>query len=104
MKNSLSDLNNHLFKVLEDLSDPEEGANLEEMQKNAKTICNVADTIINVASVQLDAMKLAADFGLASSQMPELLIPKNTDTGKRIALPGDYDRVKKLSYEKGFDY
>jgi hypothetical protein len=47
MKNKISDLRNHLFVVLEELSDPDSKYDLEK----AKVIANVAQTIINSASV-----------------------------------------------------
>jgi len=54
MKNKISDLRNHLFVVLEDLSDPESTYDLEK----AKVIANVAQTIINSASVENQYLKI----------------------------------------------
>ncbi len=54
MKNKISDLRNHLFVVLEELSDPESTYDLEK----AKVIANVAQTIINSASVENQYLKI----------------------------------------------
>ncbi len=54
MKNKISDLRNHLFVVLEELSDPDSKYDLEK----AKVIANVAQTIINSASVENQYLKI----------------------------------------------
>jgi len=54
MKNKISDLRNHLFVVLEELSDPDSHYDLEK----AKVIANVAQTIINSASVENQYLKI----------------------------------------------
>ena len=54
MKNKISDLRNHLFVVLEELSDPDSNYDLEK----AKVIANVAQTIINSASVENQYLKI----------------------------------------------
>jgi len=54
MKNKISDLRNHLFVVLEELSDPGSKYDLEK----AKVIANVAQTIINSASVENQYLKI----------------------------------------------
>ena len=54
MKNKISDLRNHLFVVLEELADPESNFDLEK----AKVIANVAQTIINSASVENQYLKI----------------------------------------------
>lgn len=54
MKNKISDLRNHLFVVLEELSDPDSQYDIEK----AKVIVNVAQTIINSASVENQYLKI----------------------------------------------
>ena len=54
MKNKISDLRNHLFVVLEELSDPDSNYDLEK----TKVIANVAQTIINSASVENQYLKI----------------------------------------------
>ena len=50
MKNRMSDLRNHLFETLERLKDGDKAMDLER----AKTISEVAQTIINSAKVEVD--------------------------------------------------
>lgn len=64
MKNKFSDLNDHLFAALERLSD--ETLTLEQIDlehKRGATIVAVADQIVKNASLQLQAAKLAKEFG-----------------------------------------
>jgi hypothetical protein len=51
-KNKLSDLRDHLFETLERLKDDEKPMDLDR----AKAIANVAQTIINSATVEVKAM------------------------------------------------
>ena len=55
-KNKLSDLRDHLFSTLEGLADEEEPLNI----KRAKAICEVAQTIINSAKVEVDMVRALA--------------------------------------------
>jgi len=64
MKNSLADLNNHLFAQIERLSD--EGLTPEKIDQEAKrgeAIVAVADQIIRNAGLQLAAARLISDHG-----------------------------------------
>jgi hypothetical protein len=59
MKNSLSDLNNHLFAQLERLSDENlAGDNLKEEIARAKTVTSVSREIISNARLVLDAQEI----------------------------------------------
>ncbi|MEJ6467326.1 hypothetical protein [Fusobacterium ulcerans] len=59
MKNTLGDLNNHLFAQLERLSDEELSVeNLEKEIIRAKAVTEVAEKIINNANLLLQAAKL----------------------------------------------
>lgn len=63
MKNTLGDLNNHLFASLERLSDEElQGEALQEEITRAKAINDVASRIISNANVVLQAKKATNDF------------------------------------------
>lgn len=65
MKNKLSDLNNHLFAQLERLS--EENLTPEQIENEAKrgeAIVKVADQILHMASLQIQAAKIASDHGV----------------------------------------
>ena len=74
MKNTLGDLNNHLFAQLERLSDEDlKGEKLVEEMQRAKSITSVASSIISIGSLVLEAQKLADDYMNADSKMPKML-------------------------------
>jgi len=54
MKNKISDLRNHLFSVLEELTDPESTYDIAK----AKVVAEVAQVIINSASVENQYLKI----------------------------------------------
>lgn len=63
MKNTLGDLNNHLFAQLERLGDEElKGDALKEEIGRAKSVSDVATRIIANANVVLQAKKATNDF------------------------------------------
>lgn len=73
MKNKLVDLNNYLFEELERLNDEElKGEELEGERKRAKSIANIAQTIINNGELALKAVKHYDEFG-NKGDMPEIL-------------------------------
>ncbi|SHE77717.1 hypothetical protein SAMN05444339_10232 [Loktanella atrilutea] len=64
MKNSIQDLNNHLFAQIERLSDEAMTAeDIEKEVKRAGALVSVADQITGNAELQLKAAKLYADHG-----------------------------------------
>lgn len=66
MKNSLSDLNNHLFAQLERLGDEGiEGDALDKEAKRSEAMVSVADQIIRNAALQIQAAKIAYDAGVS---------------------------------------
>lgn len=74
MKNTLGDLNNHLFAQLERLGDEElTGEELVEEMSRAKSITSVASQIISNGSLVLQAQKLADNFVDAEAKMPKML-------------------------------
>ena len=84
MKNNLSDLNNHLFSMLETLEDDKmTDKRLEKELKKAQAICSISSQILKVASVQVSAIKTAEQCGLLNKDMPALLATK--DSASEIA-------------------
>jgi len=74
MKNTLGDLNNHLFAQLERLSDEDlEGDKLQEEIKRAKAVSDVASRIIANGSLILQAHKFTDDKMNADTKLPKLL-------------------------------
>lgn len=74
MRNTLGDLNNHLFAQLERLSDENlTGEKLVEEMHRAKSVTSVASSIISNGSLVLEAQKLADDYMNADNKMPKML-------------------------------
>jgi predicted RNA methylase len=68
VKNKIEDLRNHLFATLEALQDKENPMELDR----AKTISEVAQTIINSAKVEVDVMRtVGATQGTGFIALPE---------------------------------
>lgn len=81
MKNNLSDLNNHLFSMLEALEDDElmqDKETAERTIQRAKAMSQVSAQIIRVANVQLQALKTAENCGLLQEEMPALVAVKDS--------------------------
>lgn len=73
MKNTLGDLNNHLFAEMERLGDEDlKGEELKEEIERARAISNVSTKIIENANLVLEAEKFK-DERLNENDLPELL-------------------------------
>lgn len=67
MRNTLADLNNILFEQMERLQDDElKGENLETELKKTKSIVDVASTVIENATLSLEAQKFLIDMGIST--------------------------------------
>ncbi|WP_077621538.1 hypothetical protein [Sediminibacillus massiliensis] len=74
MKNTLGDLNNHLFAQLERLSDEDiDGEKLNEEINRAKAVTSVASKIIENGTLVLEAQKLRDDRMNADTTVPKML-------------------------------
>lgn len=80
MKNTLIDLNDHLFAELERLSDEDlKGDDLEFELKRAKGITEVSRNIVDNAKVVLDARKFLDNSFDAEASVPKILLGNKDD-------------------------
>lgn len=74
MRNTLSDLNNHLFEQLERLNDEDlTGEDLQQELQRSKAVSSIAQSIINNGSLVLQAQKFRDEKLDANSKLPKLL-------------------------------
>lgn len=77
MKNTLGDLNNHLFAQLERLGDEElKGEDLAEEIQRSKAISEIAKQVISNGSLVLEAKKVMSDRLDADEKVPKMLEAK----------------------------
>lgn len=75
MRNTLIDLNNHLFEQLERLND--EGLTDEELEREIKrtdAMVDVSKVIVDNSNTMLAAHKLNTEYGLQKSDSTKILI------------------------------
>lgn len=74
MRNTLGDLNNHLFAQLERLNDEElKGDALQEEINRSKAISSIAAQVINNGSLALAAKKFSDEKLNADNKLPKML-------------------------------
>ena len=57
-QNNLDNLNSILFEQLQNIVDPEDGADMSQELKKANAVCNVADKILTITDLTLKAEML----------------------------------------------
>lgn len=81
MQNNLSDLNNHLFVQLELLNSGElNDEELERELKKSKALTSISTQILNIARLQISAIKTAESCGLLNKDLPALIATKDSQT------------------------
>lgn len=79
-KNTLMDLNNHLFAELERLGDEKlSDEELEREIKRAHAIQRTAQQVISNANVMLSAARLQDELYDSNAKVPSLLVGKDKD-------------------------
>ncbi|RDW17023.1 hypothetical protein CWR48_15585 [Oceanobacillus arenosus] len=74
MKNTLGDLNNHLFAQLERLGEEDlKGEKLAEEINRSKAVMGIAKNIIETGSLVLEGQKFLDDKINADSKLPKML-------------------------------
>ena len=74
MKNSLNDLNNHLFAQLERLGDEDlKGEELKEELNRSKAVSDVAKNIVSNGNLILQAQKFQDNRLDANATLPKML-------------------------------
>lgn len=73
-RNTLSDLNNHLFATLERLGDESLDAEQTKMEiERAKAIKDVAGAVVSNSRLMLNAMEFRSQYGDEGGSIPKML-------------------------------
>ncbi len=75
MKNTLSDLNNHLFMALERLNDDDLSAEqLNNELRRSNGVAKIAEAIVHNADIQVRALRLKGEMGNMAG-VPQNILP-----------------------------
>jgi hypothetical protein len=77
-KNTLEDLNNHLFAQVEAIMDAESNEDFEKEAKRTAMLNTIAKTVIENARLVLEAVKVNNEL-LADTEMPHILTARKKD-------------------------
>ena len=84
MKNTLGDLNNHLFMQLERLTDEDmTEEDLEKELKRSKAVIDIADGIIKNGALVLEGQKFLDGKWNADASLPTMLEGGKDNGGKK---------------------
>lgn len=79
MKNTCTDLNNHLFEQIERLNDEDlTDEQLEKELKRAEGMMQIASKIIENGELQFKAMKLQTEYSSLNMSIPAMFEVKQT--------------------------
>lgn len=77
-KNSLIDLNNHLFAQMERLTDETLTVEQQRLEiEKSKVISLISKDVVEIAKVSLDGFKFVTQEGTPNVQMPQQFQTKN---------------------------
>lgn len=98
MRNTLADVKNHLIMEMERLNDEEfvsDKAVLEKEIKKANALSQLAEQIVNIQQVEVNAMKTAKECGLLykSNLMDLKELPPEPKKNNRIKI-GEFGRYE----------
>lgn len=85
MKNTLSDLNNHLFAEIERLGDEElNGEELDKEIERAKAITGIATQIVANGNLALRAVQFQSDMASNPVRIPKFLEENGNEKEKKL--------------------
>lgn len=85
MKNTLTDLNNHLFEALERLNDEDlTGDDLDRELRRSEGVAKIAEKIIDNAELAYKSMVHMDEYGIGRPKIPDMLNVKEAKTDGSI--------------------
>lgn len=91
MKNRMNDLNDHLFMMLETLSDDSMSKDMLDQEcRRAQAMAKIGSVIVKNYSVAIDAMKLMSEG--EGTKLPEFVTPRVED--RKESLPEKIEEIR----------